>query len=187
MDGEVMDVVRCDIPGLLLIEPQVFRDGRGHFLEWFQQERYQKAGLQSQFVQDNYSHSVQGTLRGLHYQLDYPQGKLVWTVRGEVYDVVLDLRRQSPTFGRWRGIVLSEKNHRQIYIPPGMAHGFCVMSETADVIYKCTDRYAPEHERTIRWNDPQLAIDWPVKSPLVSEKDSRGLLFADAPNYESLP
>jgi dTDP-4-dehydrorhamnose 3,5-epimerase len=168
------------LPGVLVVEPRVFKDPRGYFLETFQKSRYAEAGLSREFVQDNLSRSARGTLRGLHYQLQHPQGKLVWVIRGEVFDVAVDLRRGSATFGRWVGIYLSETNHRQLYIPPGFAHGFCVTSDEADFAYKCTDYYHPEFERTVLWNDATLAIAWPVREPLVSDKDRRGVPLADA-------
>jgi dTDP-4-dehydrorhamnose 3,5-epimerase len=174
------------IPGVVLIEPQVFEDPRGFFMEVFQKARFRQAGLESEFVQDNHSRSGRATLRGLHYQIQHPQGKLVRVIRGEVFDVAVDLRRHSPTFGRWFGVRLSETNRRQLYIPPGLAHGFCVISEAAEFLYKCTDYYYPEHERTLLWNDPQLAIDWPVTQPLLSEKDRRGLLLGAAPVFEDI-
>jgi dTDP-4-dehydrorhamnose 3,5-epimerase len=178
-------VLSTDIPGVLLIEPQVWEDGRGFFLETFQRRRYQEAGIEHDFVQDNLSRSGHGTLRGLHYQIERPQGKLCWVVRGEVFDVAVDLRRRSPTFGRWTSVRLSAENHRQVYIPPGLAHGFCVLSDTAYFLYKCTDFYHPEHERTILWNDPQLNIGWPVSEPIVSKKDQNGLPLAEAPHFDT--
>jgi dTDP-4-dehydrorhamnose 3,5-epimerase len=180
----MMKITATDLPGVVLIEPRVFEDERGYFMETFQQPRFQEAGLAWDFVQDNHSHSLRGVLRGLHYQIEHPQGKLVRVVRGEIFDVAVDVRRSSPTFGRWFGAVLSETNRRQLYVPPGCAHGFCVLSERADVIYKCTDVYYPEHERTILWNDPDLAVAWPIASPLVSAKDQRGLSWRDAPYFD---
>lgn len=182
-----MNVTRCEIPGLLVLEPRVFTDRRGHFMECFQQARYHEAGIDRPFVQDNYSHSVRGTLRGLHYQIEHPQGKLVWVVRGEILDAVVDLRRPSPTFGVAWATPLSDANYRQLYAPPGLAHGFCVVSESADVVYKCTDLYYPEHERTICWNDPDLRVAWPVAKPLLSEKDAQGLALAQSPVYDAMP
>ena len=172
------------LPGLIVVEPQAFADSRGYFMETFHAARFQAAGIDCRFVQENHSHSVCNVLRGLHYQIRQPQGKLVRVTRGEVYDVMLDLRRGSPTFGQWHGVMLSEANRREIYAPPGFAHGFCVLSETADVFYSCTDLYAAEHERTILWSDPALGIDWPVEQPILSEKDARGLPFAAAPYYD---
>ena len=166
-----MKVTTLDIPGVLLIEPVLFRDQRGHFCETFHALRYAEAGLTERFVQDNFSHSIRGTLRGLHYQEPHAQGKLVMVVEGVVYDVVADIRRGSPTFGKWQGFELSSDNYRQLFVPPGCAHGFCVMSEQASVLYKCTDFYSPKDERGIIWNDPALAISWPVAAPLLSPKD----------------
>ncbi len=178
-----MHVEPTALPGVMIVEPRVFNDPRGYFLETYQKARCTEAGLPQEFVQDNLSRSSRGTLRGLHYQIQHPQGKLVWVIRGEVYDVAVDLRRGSATFGRWVGVYLSEANHRQLYIPPGFAHGFCVTSDEADFAYKCTDYYHPEFERTVLWNDAALAIDWPVREPLVSDKDRRGVPLADAECY----
>ncbi|MEJ7928446.1 dTDP-4-dehydrorhamnose 3,5-epimerase [Ramlibacter sp. AN1015] len=179
-----MNVQRTDIEGVLLLEPRVFADARGFFLESFNARTFREAtGLDDvTFVQDNHSRSARGVLRGLHYQLQQPQGKLVRVVRGTVFDVAVDLRRSSPSFGRWFGVELSEDNHRQLWVPPGCAHGFLVLSETADVLYKATDYYAPEHERCIAWNDAILNIAWPIKNgpPLLSEKDRRGDQFESA-------
>jgi dTDP-4-dehydrorhamnose 3,5-epimerase len=164
-------ITPLDIPGALLIEPSLFRDRRGLFCETFHAQRYVEAGLTDQFVQDNFSRSVRGTLRGLHYQQPHPQGKLVMAVEGTIYDVVVDIRKGSPTYGTWQGFDLSSDNYRQLYIPPGCAHGFCVTSEEAAVLYKCTDFYSPNDERGLIWNDPALRISWPVSSPLLSPKD----------------
>jgi dTDP-4-dehydrorhamnose 3,5-epimerase len=171
------------VPGVLVIEPVVHRDHRGFFLEAWRAERYAGAGIPAEFVQDNHSRSARGTLRGLHYQVVEVQGKLVRCSQGEVYDVAVDLRPGSQTYGRWAGATLSDRDHRQLWIPPGCAHGFYVMSETADVVYKCTAPYAPHHERVIRWDDPDLAITWPLQggAPLVSPRDAAGLAFRDAP------
>jgi dTDP-4-dehydrorhamnose 3,5-epimerase len=171
------------LPGVMLVEPRVFSDPRGFFMETYQKTRFAEAGLAHEFVQDNQSHSVRATLRGLHYQIEHAQGKLIRVVRGEVFDVAVDLRRSQPTFGRWTGLYLSEENKRQLYIPPGFAHGFCVVSEEADFFYKCTDYYHPEFERTLLWNDPALGIDWPVREPLVSGKDCRGVPLSEAECY----
>lgn len=160
------------IPEILVIEPNVFRDDRGHFLESYHRQRYHEHGLPERFVQDNLSFSRSGVLRGLHYQLGVPQGKLVWVVQGEVFDVAVDIRRGSPTFGRWAGVTLSSDTFTQVYIPEGFAHGFCVTSETALFVYKCTDYYAPKEERGIRWDDPSVRIPWPVARPTVSRKDN---------------
>lgn len=166
-----MKITKTPLEGLLIIEPHVFKDNRGYFYESFQQERYSKAGMPL-FVQDNVSHSSANTLRGLHYQLPRPQGKLVWVTQGTVWDVAVDVRASSPTFGEWYSITLSSDNHTQMYIPPGFAHGFCVLSETAVFHYKCTDFYAPECEHGIRWDDPSLNITWPISNPVLSTKDS---------------
>ena len=172
-----MKVTPCSVPDVLLIEPRVFGDDRGFFYESFNQLKFNEAtGLSLAFVQDNHSKSAQNVLRGLHYQIQQPQGKLVRVVAGEVFDVAVDLRRSSPTFGKWVGEILSEKNRRQLWVPPGFAHGFVVLSETAEFLYKTTDYYAPAHERCIAWNDPTLAIEWPLggAAPLLSGKDSAG-------------
>lgn len=166
-----MKVIPLDIPGVLLIEPNLFRDPRGLFCETFHAPRYAEAGITERFVQDNYSRSIRSTLRGLHYQEPHAQGKLVMVLEGTVYDVVVDIRQGSPTFGTWHGIELSSDNLRQLYVPPGCAHGFCVTSEQAAFLYKCTDFYSPDDERGIIWNDPTLAISWPVSVPILSAKD----------------
>jgi dTDP-4-dehydrorhamnose 3,5-epimerase len=167
-----MKVVATDHPEVLLVEPAVFHDTRGLFKEMFHAEKYQASGLPGAFVQDNLSRSTQGVLRGLHYQLNQPQGKLVSVVAGEVLDVAVDIRKGSPHFGQWVGVVLSGDNHRQLYIPPGFAHGFCVISESADFLYKCTDFYAPGDEYGIIWNDPDVGIEWPQMDFLLSGSDS---------------
>jgi dTDP-4-dehydrorhamnose 3,5-epimerase len=167
-----MRIVQTDLPGVLLIEPDVFRDARGHFLETFHERKYREAGLPHAFVQDNLSRSVRGTLRGLHSQLRKPQGKLVRAVQGEIFDVAVDLRPGSPTFGKWTGLRLSSDDFRQIFVPPGFAHGFCVLSEFAEVAYKCTTFYDRADEIGLRWNDPAVGIAWPLKDPLLSEKDA---------------
>lgn len=179
-----MKIIETVLPGVLIIEPKVFGDHRGFFLESFQVERYRQAGIDLPFVQDNHSRSQRGVLRGLHYQVQQAQGKLLRVTAGEVYDVAVDLRRSSPTFGRWVGIHLSAENKRQLWVPEGFAHGFLVLSEFAEFLYKTTDYYAPEHERCIRWDDPTLAIDWPLDgAPQLSAKDQAGLSFADAPAF----
>jgi dTDP-4-dehydrorhamnose 3,5-epimerase len=175
------------IPALLLLEPQVFGDARGFFFESFNQARFDAlAGRNLQFVQDNHSCSAQHVLRGLHYQIRQPQGKLVRVTRGAILDVAVDLRRSSPTFGRWVGEVISAENKRQLWIPEGFAHGFTVLSETAEVLYKTTDYWAPEHERTIAWDDPDLGIDWGLagNAPLLSAKDREGTPLASAEVFE---
>jgi dTDP-4-dehydrorhamnose 3,5-epimerase len=176
-----MKVSETALPGVLVIEPRVFSDDRGFFLESYQATRYHAAGIPAAFVQDNVSRSVRGTLRGLHFQEPNAQGKLVQVIRGSVYDVVVDVRRGSPTFCKWIGVELSGDVPRQMWIPPGYAHGFCVTSESADFLYKCTTPYAPDSERSIRWNDPQIGIDWPVAHPLLSKKDADAPTLADAP------
>jgi dTDP-4-dehydrorhamnose 3,5-epimerase len=175
------------IPALLLLEPQVFGDARGFFFESFNQARFDAlTGRRLQFVQDNHSCSAQHVLRGLHYQIRQPQGKLVRVTRGAILDVAVDLRRSSPTFGRWVGEVISAENKRQLWIPEGFAHGFTVLSETAEVLYKTTDYWAPEHERTIAWDDPDLGIDWGLagNAPLLSAKDREGTPLASAEVFE---
>jgi dTDP-4-dehydrorhamnose 3,5-epimerase len=168
-----MRFISTSLPGVILIEPDVFKDDRGFFMETFHKKRYAESGIDRAFVQDNLSHSRQGTLRGLHYQLKNGQGKLIYAVTGEIFDVALDIRHGSPTFGKWAGIRLSDNNKKQLYIPEGFAHGFCVLSETADVIYKCTDLYTPGDEYGVFWADPEIGIDWPIKSPVLSDKDSK--------------
>ncbi len=184
-----MQITPTPLQGLFQIEPDVFGDARGKFVEIFRESRYDAAGIDKPFVQDNFSWSVRGTLRGLHYQLARPQGKLVMVVKGTVYDVAVDIRQGSPTFGQWYGVELSESNMRQLYISPGFAHGFCVLSEEAGFLYKCTDVYSPPDERGILWNDPALAIDWPIKAPLLSAKDQAYKYLADMmaelPSYVS--
>jgi dTDP-4-dehydrorhamnose 3,5-epimerase len=185
---EIMKISPTSLPDVFLIEPHVFGDERGFFMETYQERIFAEAGIRAQFVQDNHSGSEQGTLRGLHYQLRQAQGKLVRVVAGEIYDVAVDLRRDSPTFGRWEGACLSAKNKLQLWIPPGFAHGFYVISEWAEVIYKTTDFYAPEWERTLLWNDPDLGIEWPLVAGielLLSPKDAQGKRFQDAEVYEA--
>ena len=166
-----MNVLPTDLPGVLILEPQVHRDDRGFFLESYQAARYADVGITARFVQDNHSRSIHGTLRGLHAQRRRPQCKLIRVVHGEIFDVVVDIRVGSPTFGRWIGVTLSADNFRQCYVPPNFAHGFCVVSDWADVEYKCTDFYDASDEMRLLWNDPELAIRWPVEHPLLSEKD----------------
>ena len=167
-----MNVAPTDLPGVIVLEPRVFEDRRGFFFESYHAERYARAGLPERFVQDNHSRSIPGTLRGLHYQLRHPQGKLVRVIVGSVFDVAVDIRRGSPSFGRWVGVELSAANKRQLYIPPGFAHGYCVPRQESELEYKCTDYYAPEDERGLAWNDPTIAIAWPLTAPpLISDKD----------------
>jgi dTDP-4-dehydrorhamnose 3,5-epimerase len=182
-----MNVIRTTIPDVLVVEPSVFRDARGFFKETFQRDRYAEAGIRGDFVQDNISRSRRGTLRGLHFQIQHPQAKLVQALSGRIFDVAVDLRRNSPTFGHWVGRELNDENHHQMYIPPGFAHGFCVLSETADLFYKCTDFYYPEHERTLLWNDPAVGIRWPLEAdPVLSDKDRRGTPLAQIESYKGL-
>jgi len=179
-------VTTTSIPEVLIIEPAVFADDRGFFMETYHQAKYTELGIKHTFVQDNFSHSKQGSLRGLHYQLEHAQAKLIQVIRGAIYDVAVDIRRGSATFGKWTAVELSETNKRQVFIPEGFAHGFCVLSEEADVIYKCSDFYAPGDEGGILWSDPALGIDWPVAEPLLSAKDSGYPCLADVPP-ERLP
>jgi dTDP-4-dehydrorhamnose 3,5-epimerase len=177
-----MKFIPTAIPDVILIEPTVFSDERGHFMEIRHDLKFAKAGIKYDFVQDNLSHSLQGVLRGLHYQVKKPQGKLVRVLVGEVFDVAVDLRRSSPTFGKWVSTILSAENQSQLWIPPGFAHGFYVLSSSADFVYCCTDFYAPEYERTIIWNDPDLAIHWPLREnqlPNISAKDAAGKFFKE--------
>jgi dTDP-4-dehydrorhamnose 3,5-epimerase len=180
-----MNIIPTSIPDVLIVEPTVFGDARGFFFESFSQRRFQElTGLDLQFVQDNHSRSARGVLRGLHYQIHQPQGKLVRVIAGEVFDICVDLRRSSPTFGKAVCVTLSDQNKRQLWIPPGFAHGFLVTSDSADVVYKTTDYYAPEHERSLQWNDPVLGIDWPLSGePTLSAKDRIGLPLAQAETY----
>lgn len=181
-----MLVSETELPGVLLIEPKVFGDERGYFLETWSRQRYGSHGMDLEFVQDNLSKSRQGTLRGLHLQHPHGQGKLVYVVTGEVFDVAVDVRTGSPTFGRWYGTVLSESNKRQMYVPAGFAHGFCVTSAEAIFAYKCTDSYYPEAELTIAHDDPAIGIPWPVKAPTLSKKDMAGVRLSDI-SRERLP
>ncbi|HEY6895781.1 MAG TPA: dTDP-4-dehydrorhamnose 3,5-epimerase [Rhodocyclaceae bacterium] len=179
-----MKFVPTEIPDVLIIEPRVFSDARGFFFESWNKRTLSEGGLDADFVQDNHSHSVRGVLRGLHYQVRQAQGKLVRVISGEVFDVAVDLRRSSPTFGRWVGFTLSAADRRMAWIPPGFAHGFCVTSDSAEVLYKTTDYWAPEHERCLLWNDPALAITWPLQGePLLAPKDAAGSLLRDAEVY----
>ena len=182
-----MNVIPCEIPGLLIVEPKVFGDARGYFMESWNQRRYSEVGLNSNFVQDNVSFSRRGILRGLHFQNPEAQGKLVSVLQGEVFDVAVDLRKSSPAFGRWHGLTLSAENKRQFFIPPGLAHGFVVTSETALFTYKCTAFYSAQNELTLAWNDPEVGIQWPVKHPQLSEKDARGLRLCDLPANRLFP
>lgn len=176
-----MNVLPTALPGVLIVEPQVWRDPRGYFFEVYHARKFAEKGLPGEFVQDNESFSQKGTVRGLHSQVSKPQGKLVRVTRGAVLDVAVDIRRGSPTFGRWVAVELSAENFRQLYVPPGFAHGFSVLSETAQMAYKCTELYAPEDEIGILWNDPALGIDWRVKDPVLSKKDAVYPTLAEAP------
>ncbi len=175
-----MKVIPSDHPEVLIIEPDVFPDARGFFMESFHAAKYRAQGLPETFVQDNHSRSSRGVLRGLHYQLEHPQGKLVWVVTGEVFDVAVDIRRGSPFFGQWTGAVLSEENQLRMYIPPGFAHGFCTLSEQADFLYKCTDFYAPNDEYGIAWDDPAIGIQWPALEYALSERDLCNPVLSEA-------
>lgn len=179
-----MNIVRTALPDVLIIEPKLFGDARGFFFESWNARAFAAAGIPDAFVQDNHSRSAKNVLRGLHYQIEQPQGKLVRVIAGEVYDVAVDVRRSSPTFGRWVGMTLSADNKRMVWIPPGFAHGFVVVSDYAEFLYKATDYYAPEHERSIAWNDPELGIDWPLDGePVLSAKDRVGTRLRDAEVY----
>lgn len=180
-----MIIHKTPLSGVLLIEPKVFGDARGFFLETYRAQHFTEFGIPA-FVQDNHSRSAQGVLRGLHYQFARPQGKLVMVSRGEVFDVAVDIRRGSPTFGQWYGAVLNDENHHHLYIPPGFAHGFCILSEDADFLYKCTEYYTPETERAIIWNDPDINIAWPLAEPRLSAKDLQARRLKDVPLEELL-
>ncbi len=176
-----MKIIQTPLPGVVVLEPQVYGDSRGFFLETYRGDILKESGINSSFVQDNHSRSPRGVLRGLHYQLTRPQGKLVRVARGAVYDVAVDVRRGSPTFGKWYGTTLDEESMRMMYVPPDFAHGFVVLSEIADFIYKCTDYYHPQSEQGIAWNDPAISIDWPITAVQLSEKDSNNVLLQDQP------
>ena len=175
-----MKVTESGIKGVFIIEPDVYEDDRGFFMETFHNERYRKLlGINLDFVQDNISRSSKNVLRGMHFQRNYPQGKIVKASRGEILDVIVDLRKDSPTYGTWESFKLSEQNKLQVWIPPGFAHGFLVMSDSADIDYKCTEYYHPEDELCLMWNDPEVAIDWTINDPILSEKDKKGLSLKD--------
>jgi len=180
-----MEFVPQDIPDVIVIKPEVFGDERGFFMETFRQSEFENFGINGQFVQDNHSASTQGILRGLHYQINKPQGKLVRVIRGKVFDVAVDLRSSSASFGKYVGAILSETNRHMMWVPPGFAHGFYVMSESAEFVYKCTDYYSPEYERSLLWNDPEIGIDWPLEdiSPTLSLKDQQAAKLAVAEVY----
>ncbi|UPG95346.1 dTDP-4-dehydrorhamnose 3,5-epimerase [Luteibacter aegosomatissinici] len=181
-----MKFISTTLPGCIVIEPQVFGDSRGFFYESYNEAKYKAAGIDRTFVQSNVSRSARGVLRGLHFQWPNPQGKLVSVVEGEVYDVAVDIRRGSPTFGEWTGVMLTAENHRHFWIPEGFAHGFCVVSEHATFSYQCTALYDAKADGSVRWDDPAIGIDWPLSSPLLSEKDTKAPLLADMPD-ERLP
>ncbi|MGJ8688767.1 MAG: dTDP-4-dehydrorhamnose 3,5-epimerase [Gammaproteobacteria bacterium] len=186
-----MKITPSSLPDVIILEPTLHGDHRGFFLETWRESLFDIIAPGLKFVQDNHSKSSKGILRGLHYQLDQPQGKLVRVIAGEIYDVAVDMRRTSPTFGQWVGVILSADNHRQLWVPPGFAHGFIVTSDSAEMVYKCTDYYAPGDEHSLLWSDPELAIPWPITElgmdePVLSDKDRNGKLFADATVYESL-
>ena len=181
-----MNIITTNLPGVIVIEPKVYVDKRGFFLETFREDVLLQAGINAHFVQDNHTRSSQGVLRGLHYQTEQTQGKLVRVTKGEVYDVAVDMRKDSPTFGRHVGVLLSAESKRQLWVPEGFAHGFYVTTESAEFVYKCTDYYAPQFEQSVLWNDPSLDIQWPLvngQTPLLSEKDKAGLLLVDAPVF----
>jgi len=176
-----MKVIPTRLPEVLLLEPRVFGDSRGFFFESWNEREFERAGIRARFVQDNHSRSEKGVLRGLHYQIRQPQGKLIRVIAGEIFDVAVDVRRNSPTFGQWEGVRLSAESHKLLWVPVGFAHGFCVLSDFAEVLYKATDFYAPEQERCILWNDPELRIDWPLPgAPTLSAKDAAGVRLRDA-------
>lgn len=179
-----MNVEQTEIPGVLIIQPKVFGDQRGFFLETFEKNRYASHGITMPFVQDNLSRSQKNVLRGLHYQLEKPQGKLVYVTRGSVLDIAVDIRKNSPSFGKHIAVILSDENHKQLYIPPGCAHGFCVLSDVADFFYQCTDYYHPSSEKGILWNDPALNIQWNIANPILSEKDQKYPLLKDIPESQ---
>lgn len=173
------------IKDVILVTPKLFGDTRGFFLEMYHQEKFREGGIDAQFVQDNLSRSQRGVLRGLHYQIQHPQGKLVTVLSGKIFDVAVDVRRSSPTFGQWVGAILDDETRQALYIPPGFAHGFSVLSDSADVYYKCTDLYHPEHERTLLWNDPTVKVDWPLDGdPILSPKDVAGLPLDEVECFE---
>ena len=175
--------VRLEIPDLVLIEPVIFEDSRGFFMESYNYKEFESFGIRDRFVQDNHSKSIKGVIRGLHYQLkEMAQAKLVRVIKGEIFDVAVDIRKESPYYGRWITVLLSEKNKKMLYIPEGFAHGFCVLSDVAEVLYKTSKFYSPEHERGIRWNDPDLNIPWPVKEPILSTRDSQWPFLCHADN-----
>jgi dTDP-4-dehydrorhamnose 3,5-epimerase len=176
-----MKIYQTSLPEVLILEPQLFPDSRGHFYEMWLEDRHSEAGIAGPFVQDNVSRSVRGTLRGLHFQKPKAQGKLVTVLAGRIFDVAVDIRADSPTFKKWVGLELDGDQPRQLWVPPGFAHGFCVLSESADFLYKCTEYYSPMTEHSVRWDDPDLAIKWPIEFPVLSNKDAAAPLLADVP------
>jgi dTDP-4-dehydrorhamnose 3,5-epimerase len=174
-----MEIIKTSIPEVIVFVPPVFTDSRGYFLETYQQQKYAEAGISKPFVQDNQSYSTKNVLRGLHFQLRHPQAKLVRVTQGTVFDVAIDIRKHSPTFGKWHGEILSAENKKQMYVPENFAHGFCVLSDSAEFLYKCTDFYVPGDESGLIWNDPQLGIDWPIDRPILSDKDAALPSLAD--------
>lgn len=180
-----MKVLGTTLPGVKIVEPRVFGDARGFFFETWSARAFADAGLALDFVQDNHSRSNKGVLRGMHYQIEHPQGKLVRVANGSVFDAVVDMRRSSPTFGKWEGFVISAENKRLLWVPPGFAHGFLCLEDNTDFMYKCTDIYAPQFERSLLWSDPAVGIDWPLEGiePVIAAKDAEGRLFADADSY----
>jgi dTDP-4-dehydrorhamnose 3,5-epimerase len=181
-----MEFIPTRLPEVILIKPRVFGDARGFFFETWHERKFAAAGIAGHFVQDNHSHSTRHTLRGLHFQIRQPQGKLVRVSRGEVFDVVVDIRRSSPHFGQWVGVLLSDTNHHMLWVPPGFAHGYLALSDEIDFLYKCTDFYAPEHERALRWDDPEIGVQWPLPAdarPVLSAKDAVAPLFKDAETF----
>ena len=177
-----MKIVSLEIPEVKLIKPRVFKDDRGFFIQTYHYEQYREAGIDVRFVQDNWSRSTKGVLRGLHYQLEHGQDKLVSVIRGEVFDVAVDIRKGSPTFGKWVGAILSEENKHQLFVPKGFAHGFCVLSDEVDFVYKCSDFYTPGDEYGIHWNDPDIGIDWPLDNVILADKDKTASLLKDVPD-----
>ncbi|MBC8207536.1 MAG: dTDP-4-dehydrorhamnose 3,5-epimerase [Kiritimatiellaeota bacterium] len=181
-----MEVISLEIPDVKLVKPRVFKDDRGFFTQTYHYDQYREAGIPVRFVQDNWSRSTKGVLRGLHYQLEHAQDKLVSVIRGEVFDVAVDIRKGSPTFGKWVGAILSEENKHQLFVPKGFAHGFCVLSDEVDFVYKCSDFFTPGDEYGIRWNDPDIGIDWPMKNVILADKDLKAPHLKDVPT-EHLP
>ena len=179
-----MEIIPAALPDILIIKPDVYPDKRGYFMETYHSEKYSRQGIPAAFVQDNQAMSPRNVIRGLHYQIEYPQGKLIRVLSGEIFDVAVDIRKGSPTFGRWHGEYLTNANLHQMYVPVGFAHGYCVLSDTAEIFYKCTNLYHPEHDRGILWNDPDIGIEWPVTTPVLSEKDANQPCLRNAPQFD---